>query len=298
MALSYLENLSFITTRLTGESIDGEIWHGTGFFYNFYDEMYGTKYPRHITIVTNAHNIEHLETLTFKLPVLKGDKKITDWSDEDDLELEDFEYVELTISEPSLSELVVYHPNDDIDLCVIKIRGVINASLNVKKFPFFKAWDHRDILVKKRKKVFDVVEEILMIGYPNGLADEANNLPIFRKGVTATHPEMDYNGKKEFLIDIASYKGSSGSPIVLYEEIVKKRKFPHNHYQDASKPCLLGIIYQGELIEIEETSDELLEKQESSMRSLQVAMHLGNVIRAELLKDFDLALFDKKDANQ
>lgn len=287
MALSYLENMSFTTTRLEGETLNGEIWHGTGFFYNFYGDLFGTKHPRHITIVTNSHNIEDLQELRFKLPVFKGDRKTTKWEDEDDLELEDIEYIQLTIKEPALSELVVYHPDDNIDLCVIKIQAIINASLQMNKFPFFKAWDHRDILIKKDKKVFDVVEEILMIGYPNGLADDVNNLPIFRKGVTATHPEMNYNGNKEFLIDIASYKGSSGSPILLYQEVEKKRKFPKGIFQDSEKPTLLGIIYQGETIELEKANYNLFEQEEKMDDSYQVMMHLGKVMRAELLKDFD-----------
>ena len=27
-----------------------------------------------------------------------------------------------------------------------------------------------------------------MVGYPIGISDEVNNLPIFRKGYTASHP--------------------------------------------------------------------------------------------------------------
>ena len=54
-----------------------------------------------------------------------------------------------------------------------------------------------------------------MIGYPIGLIDEYNNKPIVRKGITATTYNIDYNGKKEFLIDIACFPGSSGSPIFI-----------------------------------------------------------------------------------
>jgi len=44
-----------------------------------------------------------------------------------------------------------------------------------------------------------------MIGYPSGLWDTKNNLPIVRKGITATTPYFDYNGKREFLVDIAAF---------------------------------------------------------------------------------------------
>ena len=45
------------------------------------------------------------------------------------------------------------------------------------------------------------LEAIVMVGYPNGLWDKTNNLPIFRKGVLASDYKYDWNGKKEFLID-------------------------------------------------------------------------------------------------
>ena len=55
-----------------------------------------------------------------------------------------------------------------------------------------------------------------MIGYPNGIWDATNNMPILRKGITATHPNIDYEGRLEFLIDAACFPGSSGSPVFLF----------------------------------------------------------------------------------
>ena len=37
-----------------------------------------------------------------------------------------------------------------------------------------------------------------------------------RKGITATPPNLDYNGKPIFLIDASVFPGSSGSPVFLY----------------------------------------------------------------------------------
>jgi len=36
------------------------------------------------------------------------------------------------------------------------------------------------------------LENITMIGYPNGIWDEKNNMPIVRRGITATNPKHDY----------------------------------------------------------------------------------------------------------
>jgi len=57
-----------------------------------------------------------------------------------------------------------------------------------------------------------------MIGYPYGLRDKTNDLPIVRKGITATPPYLNYNSQQEFLCDIPVYPGSSGSPILIFNQ--------------------------------------------------------------------------------
>ena len=87
------------------------------------------------------------------------------------------------------------------------------------------------------------LEDIVMIGYPNGLWDSKNNMPIFRRGVTASHPRFDWNGRKEFLIDAACFPGSSGSPVLLYNEGSYPRK--SGGIALGSRLYLLGILYAG-----------------------------------------------------
>ena len=81
-----------------------------------------------------------------------------------------------------------------------------------------------------------------MIGYPGGLWDNINNQPVFRKGILATSPQKNFQGRKEFLIDMPVYWGSSGSPVMLFSD---------GMYYDrsrgagmlASRIKLLGINY-------------------------------------------------------
>ena len=51
-------------------------------------------------------------------------------------------------------------------------------------------WDN------ERLESLTAVENVLMYGYPIGLYDERNVLPLIRSGVTASHPAIDFNGKK------------------------------------------------------------------------------------------------------
>src|SRR5687767_4257067 len=87
------------------------------------------------------------------------------------------------------------------------------------------------------------LESITMVGYPNGLWDQANNLPIFRRGVLATDYKRDWNGRKEFLIDAACFPGSSGSPVMLFD--VGSYHNRQGMHVGGSRIKLLGVLYAG-----------------------------------------------------
>jgi hypothetical protein len=61
------------------------------------------------------------------------------------------------------------------------------------------------------------VEAVTLLGYPDGFYDERNYLPVARRGTTATPIWVDWNGKPEFLVDIAGFSGNSGGPVLLYD---------------------------------------------------------------------------------
>ncbi len=56
---------------------------------------------------------------------------------------------------------------------------------------------------------------------------QVNNLPFFMKGITATHPGINYKGNDEFVINTPVYPGSSGSPVFRLTEAFycKSRNF-------------------------------------------------------------------------
>jgi hypothetical protein len=54
---------------------------------------------------------------------------------------------------------------------------------------------------------------VCFVGYPEGRYDTKNNLPMLRRGVIASIPKVDFEGRKQFLIDAHVYPGSSGSPV-------------------------------------------------------------------------------------
>lgn len=195
---------------------------GTGFFFEFLID--GKRIP---VIVTNYHVIKgsNIGILNFTEQGEKGPKYGN--------------ILTQTISD--FDNSWIRHPN--VDLAILPIAGIIN---NIKKET------NKDIsliyydenLIPNAKLLEDItaIEEVLMIGYPKGFWDRVNNLPVVRKGITATPIYIDYNGKKEFLLDIPIFSGSSGSPIVLFNEGSYSTK--KGGINIGSRISLLGINVQ------------------------------------------------------
>lgn len=129
-----------------------------------------------------------------------------------------------------------------------------------------------------------------MIGYPDSLWDEYNNMPLFRKCHTATRIDLDWNGKKEFLIDGACYNGSSGSPIVLLEEGMYYSRKENTHKLGSTRMFLLGIQFATHLHQISGILEAQVDHKNKqiipnlSSRS-SVPNNLGYVIKAERIKE-------------
>ncbi|WDL97888.1 hypothetical protein [Alicyclobacillus sp. ALC3] len=75
-----------------------------------------------------------------------------------------------------------------------------------------------------------------------------NNFPIFRHGSTATQPGVDYNGEPKFLIDMACFPGSNGSPVLLYNPggYATREGFTFK-----SRLYLIGVLYAGPMFTAE-----------------------------------------------
>jgi hypothetical protein len=110
------------------------------------------------------------------------------------------------------------HPDPTVDLCIMPLAPFYYAAKEKNIKLFYIPFDSSIIPDDVELNELSAMEEIVMIGYPNGIWDEVNNKPLFRKGITATHPCIDYNGRKEFLIDAACFPGSSGSPVFILNE--------------------------------------------------------------------------------
>lgn len=111
----------------------------------------------------------------------------------------------------------IKHPSED--LAILPLNPIlVDIQKNKKKDPFIVYFDESLIPSKVFLDEVTAIEDVLMVGYPKGFWDSTNNLPVVRKGLTATPINLNYNRKPQFLLDVPIYAGSSGSPIILFNQ--------------------------------------------------------------------------------
>ncbi|MCA1667071.1 MAG: serine protease [Thermomicrobia bacterium] len=131
------------------------------------------------------------------------------------------------------------HPDPEIDVAILPFFPFVPDLSEQHARIFITVFGDENLVTEDTLDSFDVLEEILFIGYPNGMYDERNLLPVMRRGTTATPIHFNYNGKPSFLIDASVFPGSSGSPVLIvnHGEWVSKGK-----WMSGSRIILLGII--------------------------------------------------------
>ena len=261
------EWLMHTTVRIESITSTG-IVSGTGFFFAFCNDK-GTSIP---AIVTNKHVIR--DSISFEVVFTRMGSN--------GLPIDSYESLRVNNNANSWIE----HPDSSIDLCVLPIGPALNAFESVGKSIFIAPLEASNIPTQKDIESFICIDEITMIGYPNGLWDTRNNLPIVRRGTTATPYRFDYQGKKEFLIDSACYPGSSGSPVFLYNE---GSYATTNGVVLGSRFFFLGVMYSGPTTTLQ--GDVVFGASPKSFT--QSMLNLGNVIKSPKLLDFEPTLKSK-----
>ncbi len=167
------------------------------------------------------------------------------------------------------------HPDTNVDVACINISAASNMGIPLH----YKAIDTANFFNFTREEVLSS-EKIIFVGYPTGLYDEKNFLPILRTGSVASIPSVDFNGKPQILIDAQVFPGSSGSPVFV----------PINgHYK------LLGIISEAFFKGLDFIEIDNINKSEGGMIKIPTQfIGLGLLYTSETIKTiYDLAKFDE-----
>jgi hypothetical protein len=247
----------FSTVRLEATCADGSTSLGTGFFFN----AALTTDPKRVYLCTNNHVLEDSVQIRFRVHI--STSKNEPWAFSVDSEHW------ITINDPR--SIWTSHPDQNIDLCAAPLSMILSLTTDVSDI-YYSCIERASIPSEDEQSGFTALMPIAMIGYPTGLWDEQNNLPLFRMGTTASHPTIDFNGRAEVVIDMACFPGSSGSPVVF-----------HDRQYFASATRFLGVLYAGPTTTID--GEVVLSAIPTKRTTAQSMMHLGYVIKSkEVLK--------------
>ena len=108
------------------------------------------------------------------------------------------------------------HPDPAVDVAVMPLIPIIQGAEQAGVELYFRSISHTSIPSEEQLEEMDALEEVVFVGYPSGIYDTVNLLPVLRRGTTATPVQVDYDGKPVFLVDASVFPGSSGSPVLIY----------------------------------------------------------------------------------
>ena len=255
------EKLLFATVRI--ETVKGSI--GTGFFFNFI--INDKTYP---IIITNKHVIgeNQEEEVIFSFHTSTGDKVLDNNS--------------------TIKYKLDWFPHQSQDLCFCFAGPFINYFKEKDNIDVFRTALQSDLIWQDVKlQELSAIEEVIMVGYPIGLWDKQNNFPIFRKGITASHPAVDFNNKNIGVVDMACFPGSSGSPIFILNENGFTDRKGVTHI-GAKRLIFLGVLSSGpKFTSTGEITVEDIPTQQKTLSKTPVMINLGYYIKAEEILTFE-----------
>jgi hypothetical protein len=257
--ISLSEHLLYSTIMM--ETLDGD--RGTGFFFNFKFEE--TTVP---IIITNKHVIKNDMNAIVTFALHLGD---ADGPSDENI---------------NVRYIGGWIPHSNHDLCFCFANPLFEQIKNkLNKDVFFIALEESLIFDSEALSKLSAVEDVLMIGYPIGLSDTKNNLPLFRKGITSSHPAISFNEQDIGAIDMACFPGSSGSPILILNEGSYYDK--SGTVKIATRIVFLGVLFKGPIFNEEGkiVIKEIPTSQQVSIITPQM-INLGYYIQAHQLLEF------------
>ena len=264
------EFLIHSTIRIEAYLPNNIISTGTGFFFTFFeDDPY--KVP---TIITNKHVIEGANKILLRFSIQESGK-----------------FIEKEIFTFELNGFAtIPHPDPEVDLCLIPIAELHNKFNAPNRNLYYTTLTKKEII--RDDYMFENIsniEDITVVGYPDGIWDDVNNLPIVRQGITATSLKYDFSGKAEFLIDSAIFGGSSGSPVFIFNQGSYSIK---NNLYAGGRLMLVGIVYAVALHTVNGKVKivQAPTSQKQIVSETNIPNNLGVVIKARKILDFESIL--------
>jgi len=258
---SIAEQLLFTTVRIETVTHEAEKRVGTGFLFS-----YKIEDKEYLFLVTCKHIINNTKDGYLTFIKARGQKPILEESYR--LKIDNFE------------NGWVKHTSDKIDVAILPFVPILQHISNQGTQIFFKAIPHTLVPSDEKLRELDAIEDVLFIGYPAGLYDQKNLIPIIRRGITATPVYLDFNGEKQFLIDASVFPGSSGSPVFIYE--------PAGYFDKKAKALVMGgrIFFLGVLsavFRMPDTGKIIIPTGKTPFVKISQLVDIGVVFKAEII---------------
>ncbi len=269
-AFSFEESLLFTTIRIQTLSAEGTITGvGTGFFLVHEIDGLGAK----AYLISNKHVIADSDSI--KLEFIKR-------KDNSDAFEPDWTHNNIPLYRQS--KYASMHPDPDIDIAAIDMSGFLESN----KDKIFLKCLRSTSLATCLEEELHVTQSVYFIGYPDNRYDEVNNLPLIRTAILASHPSIDFNGRKQFIIDGQVFPGSSGSPVVmnLGSELWKSGRMPG----ERRGMLLLGVV---SMTMIRNNRLEYLQTDFPKNAQTQEVLGLGIVFKSTAIREL-LDIISKK----
>ncbi len=245
--------------------IETEQSTATGFFL-------GLQKGKSDILITNRHAIAGSSRGVLRLHNASWTDAKHDVPPTFDLALENFE------------SLWARHPDESIDLVALPSKIIDDAAAQIGQSAHWMTIESVMIPTATRLKELSAVEDVHMVGFPNGLWDELHHLPIYCRGITASHPKVDFCGKPDLLLDIACFPGSSGSPVFVLN--AKGRTDERGNVRCGEpRDLLLGVVRGAATIGADGQIAALPASTESRSRE-QSALHFTYIIKSRELSRF------------
>ena len=110
-----------------------------------------------------------------------------------------------------------------------------------------------------------------LVGYPYGFSDTTNRLPVWKTGHVASEPQVDFQDKPAFLVDVSAFPGMSGSPVLAVANGV---------YEDES-----GVMRSGHVVRLLGVFSAMPVMRSQTPGQSDISLQLGYVWKASLIAD-------------
>lgn len=196
---SISNQIVFNTVRLVANLNNGSTSIGTGFIVAVENETGTIPF-----IVTCAHCLADANSVSLTcVSALKNDQP-------------DLGNVQSWTLDQSLLNLVSRHPT--LDIAAIPFGPIANKAAEAGRPIFHRQLSCDNFIPDAQREQLTAFESIVFAGYPLGLYDSKNALPLLRVGWTASPLWSNFEQEPRFLIDAEVFSGSSGSPVFILNE--------------------------------------------------------------------------------